>query len=161
MMIEVLYVVNVDPSPLCPPDIIHVINIPNLKRMWKLAWGGHFFARQPSIAMSRSQSAGQQLSVNDLPVVMEELNNAHAKWYDIGLQLCVSVGTLDAIKEQYDDPSHSLRDTLTTWLKTCPSLPTWKNIVDALRSSTVVVKSCGCQHVMMVLAVHDGGWQQH
>ena len=87
--------------------------------------------------MSCSQSAGQHLSVNDLPVVMEELNNAHTKWYDIGLQLCVSVGTLDAIKEQYDDPSHCLRETLTTWLKTCPSLPTWKNIVDALRSSTV------------------------
>ena len=70
-------------------------------------------------------------------MVIEELNDAHAKWYDIGLQLCVSVGTLDAIKEQYDDPSHCLRKTLTTWLKTCPSPPTWKNIVDALRSSTV------------------------
>ena len=44
---------------------------------------------------------------------------------------------LDAIKEQYDDPSRCLRETLKTWLKTCPSIPTWKNIVDALRSSTV------------------------
>ena len=87
--------------------------------------------------MSCSQSAGQQLIVNDLPVVMEELNDARAKWYDIGLQLHMSVGTLDAIKEQYDDPSHCLRETLKTWLKTCPSLPTWKNIVDALRCSTV------------------------
>ena len=49
----------------------------------------------------------------------------------------MSVGTLDAIKEQYDDPSHCLRETLKTWLKTCPSLPTWKNIVYALRSSAV------------------------
>ena len=87
--------------------------------------------------MSCSQSAGQQLIVNDLPVVMEELNDARAKWYDIGLQLRMSVGTLDAIKEQYDDPSPCLRETLKTWLKTCPSLPTWKNIVDALRCSTV------------------------
>ena len=87
--------------------------------------------------MSHSQSAGQQLSVNDLHVVMEELNDARAKWDNIGLQLRVSVGTLDAIKEQYDDPSHCLKETLKTWLKTCPSPPTWKNIVDALRSSTV------------------------
>ena len=87
--------------------------------------------------MSRSQSAGERLSVNDLPVVMEELNDIRAKWYDIGLQLRMSVGTLDAIKEQYDDPSHCLRETLKTWLKTCPSLPTWKNIVYALRSSAV------------------------
>ena len=87
--------------------------------------------------MSCSQSAGQQLSVNDLHVVMEELNDARAKWDDIGLQLRMSVGALDAIKEQYDDPSHCLKETLKTWLKTCPSPPTWKNIVDALRSSTV------------------------
>ena len=87
--------------------------------------------------MSHFQSAGQQLSVNDLPVVMEELNDTRVKWYDIGLQLRMSVGTLDAIKEQYDDLSHCLRETLKTWLKTCPSPPTWNNIIDALRSSTV------------------------
>ena len=52
------------------------------------------------------------------------------------MQLHMNVGTLDAIKEQYDDPSHCLRETLKTWLRTCPS-PTWKNIVDALRSSTI------------------------
>ena len=84
-----------------------------------------------------SQFAGQQLSVDDLPVVMEELNDTRAKWYDIGLQLRMSVGSLDATKEQYDDPSHCLRETLKTWLKTCPSIPTWKNVVNALRSSTV------------------------
>ena len=87
--------------------------------------------------MSHSQPAGQQLSVSDLPVVMEELNDIRTKWYDIGLQLRISVGTLDAIKEQYDDPSHCLREALKTWLKTCPSHPTWNNIIDALRSSTV------------------------
>ena len=87
--------------------------------------------------MPCSQSAGQQLSVNDLHVVTEELNGTRAKWYDIGLQLRMSVGTLDAIKEQYDDPSHCLRETLKKWLKTCPSPPTWKNIVNALRCSTV------------------------
>ena len=47
--------------------------------------------------MSHLQSSGQQLSVDDLPVIMEELNDARAKWYDIGLQLRLSVGTLDAI----------------------------------------------------------------
>ena len=26
---------------------------------------------------------------------------------------------------------------------------------------TVAVKSSGCQLVMMVLVMHDGGWQQH
>ena len=87
--------------------------------------------------MSRSQSAGQQLGVNDLHVVMEELNNIRAKWYDIGLQLRVSVGTLDATKKDCNSTSDCLRETVTTWLKTCPSPPTWNSIVDALRSSIV------------------------
>ena len=91
----------------------------------------------PSVTVSSFQSAGQQLSVSDLLVLMEELYDIRVKWYDIGLQLRMSVGTLDAIKEQYDDFSHCLRETLKMWLKTCPSPPTWKNIVNALRSSPV------------------------
>ena len=87
--------------------------------------------------MSHSQFAGQELSVEDLSVVMEELNDTRVKWYNIGLQLRMSIGTLDAIKEQYDDFSHCLRETLKAWLKTCPSAPTWNNIVAALKSSTV------------------------
>ena len=68
---------------------------------------------------------------------MEELNDTRAKWYDIGLQLRLGVGTLNAIKKDNNSTSDCLRETLTTWLKTCPSLPTWNNIVNALRSSTV------------------------
>ena len=87
--------------------------------------------------MSCSQSAGQQLSVDDLHVVVEELNDTCAKWYDTGLQLHMSVGTLNAIKKDYNSTCDCLRETLTTWLKTNPSPPTWKNIVDVLRCSTV------------------------
>ena len=87
--------------------------------------------------MSHSQPAGQQLSVNDLGVVMEELNNVSAKWYNIGLQLGVSVGTLKTIKKQYNDPSDCLTETLTSWLQTCVPPPTWANIAEALRSSVV------------------------
>ena len=85
-----------------------------------------------------NQPAGQQLSVNDLHTVMEELNNVRAKWYDIGVQLRVNIGTLDAIKEQYlNNPSDCLRETLTTWLKSYPPHSTWSKVVDALKSSTV------------------------
>ena len=86
--------------------------------------------------MSHSQPAGQQLIVNDLGMVMKELNQACVKWYNIGMQLGVEIYRLDAIKEQYSDPSDCLRETLKTWLKTYSS-PTWSNIVDSLRSSVV------------------------
>ena len=55
-----------------------------------------------------SFSAVKKFGVDDLLVVVEELNNIRAQWYDIGLQLRMSVGTLDAIKKQYDDPSNCL-----------------------------------------------------
>ena len=87
--------------------------------------------------MSSSQPAGQHLCVDDLHVVMEELNGVIAKWYNIGVQLGVSVGTLKAIEKQYSDPTDCLRETLTTWLKSYPPIPTWSKVVEALRSRTV------------------------
>ena len=92
---------------------------------------------QHTDTMLYSQLAGQQLSDNNLPVVMEELNKACVKWYNIGMMLRVSLDRLDTIKEQYSNPSDCLRETLKIWLKTYPSHPTWSNIVDTLRSYTV------------------------
>ena len=63
-----------------------------------------------------SQLAGQQLSDIDLPMVMEELNKVCVKWYDIGMMLRVKLNRLDAIKEQYSNPSDCLRETLKMWL---------------------------------------------
>ena len=81
-----------------------------------LGWSG---------GMSSSQPAGQQhLCVDDLHVVMEGLSDVIAKWYNIGVQLGVSVGVLTAIKKQYlNDPTDCLRETLTTWLKSYPPPP--------------------------------------
>ena len=86
--------------------------------------------------MSLSQPTGLQLS--ELHVVMDELNDVRTKWYDIGLHLGVGVDQLDCIKRQYSnsDFSDCLRDTLKVWLET-DHFPTWRNIVDALRSNTV------------------------
>ena len=67
---------------------------------------------------------------------MEELNGVSVKWYNIGMQLRVEIDRLDAVKEQYNHPSNCLRETLKIWLKTYPS-PTWSNVVEALRSSTI------------------------
>ena len=83
------------------------------------------------------QLVGQKLNENDLCVLMEGLNNIRAKWNNLGLQLGVSVGALNAIKKDYNSTSDCLRETLTTWLKTCRLPPTWSDVVDALRSGSV------------------------
>ena len=87
--------------------------------------------------MSHSQPVGQQLTVDDLRVLMEELNNVSSKWYDVGMYLGVSVGRLDVIKKQYSDLTDCFRETLKTWLQTYVPPPTWVNIVEVLRSRTV------------------------
>ena len=92
---------------------------------------------QHTDTMLHSKLAVQQLSDKDLPVVMEELNKACVQWYNIGMMLRVSLDRLDAIKEQYSNPSDCLRETLKIWLKTYPAHSTWSNIIDALRSYTV------------------------
>ena len=79
-------------------------------------------------------------------MVLEELNDVRAKWYNIGVQLGVSVGTLKAIEKQYlNIPTDCLRETLTTWLKSYPLFPTWSKVVDTLRSRTVG-ETDGLQH---------------
>ena len=87
--------------------------------------------------MPHSQLAGQQLSEKDLLNVMEELADVRAKWYNIGLGLGLSVGTLNSIETEHSNNSDSLRATLMKWLKTYSPPPTWGKVVETLRTKTV------------------------
>ena len=85
--------------------------------------------------MLHSQLAGQQLSEKDLLNVMEELADVRAKWYNIGLGLGLSVGTLNSI--EHSNNSDYLRATLMKWLNAYSPPPTWSKVVEALRTKTV------------------------
>ena len=58
------------------------------------------------------------------------------QWYDLGLQLKVRTGTLDKIQENFTATQHRLRGMLKAWLTTVDN-PSWKTLVDALRSRMV------------------------
>ena len=75
--------------------------------------------------------------VSDLSCVREELLDVSHKWFDIGLKLRLSVGTLERIRDQYSNPSISLREMLLHWLKKVDPPPTWEGIACALESRTV------------------------
>ena len=73
----------------------------------------------------------------DLKNLYEDLIDIAHKWYDLGLQLEVTEGTLKTIKSDNPENSqHCLRKTLSTWLKIDPR-PTWQTLCAALRSRTV------------------------
>ena len=95
------------------------------------------------------------LSLDDLDVVLREFYKCHAKWYNIGLGLKVSVGTLDAIRSCFDDPGDCLREALKEWLKSSESVHTWSTLAAVLRSAPVGegVLACGLEDLFPEQAV--------
>ena len=74
--------------------------------------------------------------MDDLVCVLGEVLDVSADWYDLGLQLKVSIGTLDNIRADFTAAKHHLREVLKAWLKTGDN-PSWKTLIDALRSPVV------------------------
>ena len=78
----------------------------------------------------------KKLTPNDLGEVLEEILDISAKWYPLGLQLKVKIGTLDSIQVQFSDPKRQLLEMLKAWLNTSDNT-TWKILTVALRSQSV------------------------
>jgi len=77
-------------------------------------------------------------SNNDLKFLVELLHPVRAKWYEIGLQLGLRSGDLDAInKDSPSDCSASCREMLKRWLAGVNPYPTLKALSDALQADTV------------------------
>jgi len=75
---------------------------------------------------------------DDLKSLVERLHPVRAKWYDIGLQLGLRSGDLDAInKDNPSDCSASCREMLKQWLTGVNPCPTLKALCDALQTDTV------------------------
>ncbi len=77
------------------------------------------------------------LSEKDLIVVLKATHSGRNKWYNIGLELGVESHTLDSIGDRFDDPTDCLREVIKQWLKGVSPQPTWRALVDALRSCVV------------------------
>ena len=67
---------------------------------------------------------------------------ARAKWYNIGLQLKIGAGTLDAIERDSHSIDDQFRVMLSTWLRRDEPRPTLSLLANALRSPMV-----GYQHL--------------
>ena len=89
------------------------------------------------------------LDISNLSDVLEAVWEARSKWYNIGLKLGSSAGTLDAIKatnkENVDDCVTAM---IKDWLKNGNPQPTWAAVAKALKSPMV-----GCGHLAEQLSV--------
>ena len=62
---------------------------------------------------------------------------ARAKWYNIGIELKLSIGTLDTIREDFTCAADCLREMCIPWLKRTDPRPSWKALTEALKSPPV------------------------
>ena len=69
---------------------------------------------------------------------MEVVWEARSKWYNIGLKLGISPGTLDAIENQANQNLDKCFTTMIKdWLNNGKTQPTWAAITHALKSPMV------------------------
>ena len=59
------------------------------------------------------------------------------KWYNIGLKLGISVGTLDSIESSNLNPGKCLTSMIKDWLKNGKPQPSWAQLAKALKSCMV------------------------
>ena len=78
-----------------------------------------------------------QLKLQDLSELIQALCEARAKWYRIGVQLKLSVGTLNAIRAEFSDTTDCLTEMCSHWLRRIDPHPSWVALIGALESPPV------------------------
>ena len=76
------------------------------------------------------------VGLEDLPFLHRELHQVSHKWYSLGVQLEIPIGTLKRIESDNNhQTSKCLLEMLTVWLQR--TNPTWNALIEALESSPV------------------------
>ena len=89
-----------------------------------------------SAPADQSHQSPDELSEDDLNVVLEALHPVAAKYLFLGVAMKVKMSEIEKIESQYSDPNKCLLKVLSVRLKQIPSL-TWRDIDTALRSGPV------------------------
>ena len=79
----------------------------------------------------------EQLGIDDLAAVRRALFDIRAKWYHIGVELGLPVGTLNAIRTQFTDLTDCVTEMCTKWLQGTHPSPTWNDLIKAVESPFV------------------------
>ena len=77
------------------------------------------------------------LTEGDLVTILNEIYEARVRAYFVGLNLKIPTDVLESIRCQYGDDGERLYYVILEFLKQVYPVPTWRAIVDALKSPTV------------------------
>ena len=101
----------------------------------------------------------ETLTPNDAAKVLAELLDAQNKSYILGLTLGLPQAEVEAIHKTYTDPRDHLLHIIIPFLKGVKPRPTWRVIVDALRSPAVnlpaLAKSVEAAHFPDPISTRD------
>ena len=108
--------------------------LPTLAYMWLL---GQAFCGIVKAISLHAASGATELTEGDLATVLNEIYEARVHAYYVGLNLKVPTDVLESIESQYSDDRRRLHHVIKEFLKRTDPKPTWRAIVDALKSPTV------------------------
>ena len=95
------------------------------------------FLIQPIALLRCAFVPSGQLTLEDLSEVRGVLYEARAKWYHIGVELKLSVGTLNAIRSEFSDTNDCNTEMCSHWLRRIDPRPSWEALTKALESPPV------------------------
>ena len=76
--------------------------------------------------------------MDDLASVQRAVWEGRASWYNLGVQLGLDPGTLDAIEQdKRGNPGHCLTEILKKWLSSPGLRPSWSSLARSLRALPV------------------------
>ena len=73
----------------------------------------------------------------DLKSLQNELDPVSDKWFSLGVQLAIPIGTLKRIEIEHKEVGRFLLEMLTVWLKQTNPPPTWNILAEALESPSI------------------------
>ena len=92
---------------------------------------------QTSFSLNAAPAADATLTPEDVNDIQEELLPAQSQSYVFGLKLGLPTDVLDFIHSKYTEPRECLLQVLLEFTKQTEPRPTWRVIVNALKSSAV------------------------
>ena len=90
-----------------------------------------------SFLINAAPAGDETLTPNDAAKVLQEISDAQNQSYILGLTLGLPQAEVEALHSTYSKPRECLLHIIIQFLKGIEPRPTWRVIVDALRSPAV------------------------
>ena len=78
-----------------------------------------------------------ELTQEDAPDIVEELHEAQNHTFSLGIMLKLKISEVEAIESRYPEPKERLLHIIIAFFRQTKTKPTWKVIVNALKTHLV------------------------